>query len=471
MGYPVNHHRVIFGVGNLIMGLVLSIQCSAGLLSAEVQALPSSLQTRYENVQSSIDGRQFDVAADEAEALFLDARATLSDRDAVVRKLRGFVAGLHHQAGNLTAALRHYTRLVSYYSEFSFDPALVEPLHGLAQTYNALGLDEDAEQALLRAQNIAHREDGVYTMEQVAILEDLTDLKQSISVVRRDQQRRYHLRIHEDAFGKDDPNVVPSVLRLARYLDQRAVNVRSHLLLKEYRRRVYRTECHGLYERAIGLMQKTYGSDDPRVIEPMREYAEVLLRHRSSRARAVEVVREVERILVAGSDATVADRAAARVEIADYFNMWNDGRADRLYREAWAMIDYDPDSELARKELFGIPVRLTDVALGESPFPIRVPPLVAEGDQSLFSEVSYTVTVDGRVRNVETVGGNIPIRQANPLRLRMARIKYRPRFVDGEPVPTLGVLHTQKYRVNRYAKKRPIDHVKCTSCTDFQHAW
>ncbi|MEM7364381.1 MAG: hypothetical protein AAF525_10190 [Pseudomonadota bacterium] len=446
---------------------MLSVSAMANLNASD---LPTSLQNHYEGVQVLVMEGRLKAAADKAEDLYQEARLLLPDTDSTILKLRGYVADRHHRAGNLTFALRHYTYLVSQHSEYSFDVDLVDPLYGLARTYIDLGLEEDAEQALLRAQNITHRDDGVYTLEQVEILEDLTELNRNISAPRRDQQRRYHLRIHEDAFGKDDPNVVPSVLRLARYLDQRAVTVQSHLLMKEYRRRVYRTECHGLYERAIDLLKQAHGPADPRLIEPMREYAEVLFHHKSSRQRAYALMQEIEGILGNHPDVTPAERAKARVEVADYYNKWNDGRAVKLYREAWDMIADDPVHEIAREELFGTPVRLTHLSLAESAFPVRTRPLLAQGED-IYSEVSYTVTADGRVRSVETVGGNVTIRDANPLRLRMARIKYRPRFVDGEPVSTLGVIHTQAYHVNRYAKRRPIDHIKCTSCTDFSYAW
>lgn len=467
MGFECCQRRRLSGLGGVVFALLLYAPAFATINDEQLLALSESARTQHQVVQDLITRERVSDAADEAERFYVAARVELPEGHALLPRVRTFVADTHLLAGNLTSALRHYTNVVAGYSEYSFDVELVEPLHGLAQTYIGLGLDEDAEQALLRAQNLSHRDDGVYTLEQVEILEDITDLKQDISVVRRDQQRRYHLRIHEDAFGKDDPKLVPSMLRLARYLDERAVDVQSHLLTREYRRRVYRTECYGLYERAIGLIKDAYGESDPRLIEPMLEYAEVLHRHQSSRHRANKLVRDIEKIVTAQPGATQVERAEARVAVADYYNMWNDGRASRLYREAWDMLADDPAFEIARNELFDTPVRLTETALGERQYPVRARPLLAETNEDLYSEVSYTVTADGKVRNVETIGGNVPTRKAVPLRLKMARIKYRPRFVDGEPVSTEGVVHVQPYKVNRYAKKRPIDHIKCTSCTQF----
>lgn len=418
----------------------------------QVSALPDTVRNHYVLSEELVREENFSAATHHVDAMISQwAQPEPVDIEAILQ-LYDYAGDVYLKAGDLESALRHFDKAVTAYEGESFSAELVMPLQGLAVTYMRLGMVDEAEQMLLRAQNIMHRHQGVYSLEQLKVLEELTALKdQTVPEYKLDALYRYHLRIHESAFGRHDSRSVSSMLRLAEYLGERAVNLRYRP--NGYKRRVFRQNSHELFERAIEVLKTEYGPHSPRLLQPIRDYASMLYRHRgrydrsmAGKRRSVELIREVEQIIAAQPDVTQADLAAARVAVADLYVIWGKGGALQIYREAWDMIGDDPQFDVVRQELFGEPVRLTNRTLSEKPEYVRAPPLMANGEP-LFSEIAFKVAANGRVRKTETVGGNVPFWRTFRLKEKLEGAKYRPRFVDGEPVATEGLVHVQPYRV------------------------
>ncbi|MEM7364382.1 MAG: hypothetical protein AAF525_10195 [Pseudomonadota bacterium] len=413
----------------------------------QLTGLPESIINQYTAAEELVKKREYVAAGHQVESMI----AALPDTSALVFHLHHYAGDIYLKANDLESALRHLNSAVVANGSESFSSDLVGPLQVLAMIYLRLEMVEEAEQALLRAQNITHRHKGVYTTQQLEILEELTALK-ARNLIEAEQERlyRYHLRIHENAFGSGDVRTTPSVLRLAHHLGDKAVRLRYGP--NGYKRRVYRQESHKLFERAIESMKAEHGPHSPLLLQPLRDYVSMLYRHRgrydrrmAGKRRSIEIIREIEQIIAAQPDVTQADLAAARVAIADLYVIWGKPGALRVYQEAWDMIADDPELELARQELFGEPVRLTNRTLGERPEYVRAPPLKANGEP-LYSEIEFKVAANGRVRKTETVGGNVPYWRTYRLQQKLEGMKYRPRFVDGEPVETEGLVHVQPYK-------------------------
>ena len=96
-----------------------------------------------------------------------------ADTDRLIRQ-----AQQHEADGEFQEAADTWQSVASMTAEQSgnFDIALFEPLMGQGRSLSALGHYEDAENAFQNAQNIVHRNEGVFTVRQLAIVEELTEI-------------------------------------------------------------------------------------------------------------------------------------------------------------------------------------------------------------------------------------------------------------------------------------------------------
>ncbi len=94
-----------------------------------------------------------------------------TDTDRLIRQ-----AQQHEADGEFQEAADTWQSVASMTAELSgnFDIALFEPLMGQGRSLSALGQYEDAMNAFQNAQNIVHRNEGVFSVRQLAIVEELT---------------------------------------------------------------------------------------------------------------------------------------------------------------------------------------------------------------------------------------------------------------------------------------------------------
>ena len=96
-----------------------------------------------------------------------------TDTDRVIRQ-----AQQHEADGEFQEAADAWQSAASMTADQSgnFDIALFEPLMGQGRSLSALGHYEDAVNAFQNAQNVVHRNEGVFTVRQLAIVEELTEI-------------------------------------------------------------------------------------------------------------------------------------------------------------------------------------------------------------------------------------------------------------------------------------------------------
>lgn len=96
-----------------------------------------------------------------------------TDTDRLIRQ-----AEQHEVDGEFQEAADAWQSVASMTADQSgnFDIALFEPLMGQGRSLSALGLYEDAVNAFQNAQNVVHRNEGVFTVRQLAIVEELTEI-------------------------------------------------------------------------------------------------------------------------------------------------------------------------------------------------------------------------------------------------------------------------------------------------------
>lgn len=325
---------------------------------------------------------------------------------------------------------------------------------------------EEAEDALRHAQNIAHRNQGVYATEQLPTLRLLTEVLTSTGQGKdADQTQRFLLRVNEQAYGAASEEMIPSLTEVGDYFAKRGRTIPTGNTTRNtnvfmvgrnrsidldssdadiaYRARIFR-EAESAFERSIEIIQDKYGPTDLRLVEPLKGLSQTKFLEGYARTYSEKPMEQMAAIVQQNPGADVGDKAKAWVDLADLYIKTEDPRAHETYKKAWDLLADEAHEEL-RYELFGKPVRLLP-EFNFRPSLTRYPQGAEPGDQ-LFVDMSYTITETGRVRQVEITDSNIPLRDQKSTRLAVQLMKFRPRLIDGAPVRTEGLTLHQTFTV------------------------
>lgn len=411
----------------------------------------------FRTVVDRIDNRAYPAA----EMALASMLANSEDLDDTIRArmlanlavLKAVNAGEEEALLDLTAAIE----LVET-TRGPFDRQLIDLLMTKAEISRSVESFEIAEEALRRAQHIAHRHDGVYTPNQLPIVEALTyvHLEQGL-VLDADREQRFNLRISEQVHGEDSAEIVPVLRQVGSYFANRANSLptaatisskefqsQAEAFTDQYRYSLFR-EAIDLYDRAINIVENTRGPDDIALVPVLRGLANARLMQRTSPRYAERAMERATDIIINHPGTDVADHARALVELGDMYTITADTRAEEMYLEAWNLLSASEDLMDVRNDLFGTPKRL---------FPDRIPvialdrqPISVEEGDPLFANVEYSVVDNGRVARVRVIDGNVPNEKKNMLRRHLRLARFRPRIVDGEMVSTEGLTLHQTFEV------------------------
>lgn len=265
----------------------------------------------------------------------------------------------------------------------AYDPGLPETLVALGLARLARQDYVGAEAALERALHTTRVNNGLYSVEQLPILERLVDINTAThDYLGVNQNYHYLFWLSKRIYGTDDPRLLAEIDRMGRWhLAAFAEDVddmpMSHLFAAD-----------DLYRRAVDIIDGNYGSDDPRLVNAL--YGVVVTKYQIAAqvarieqernildadadeldSRSVRVYRDAgyrERLMIdCFSDGKEAmDRIAAihesndllgteshalaLVHLGDWnllFNKWNSAR--EAYEDAYALLRDDgrPDDEI-----------------------------------------------------------------------------------------------------------------------------
>jgi tetratricopeptide (TPR) repeat protein len=193
------------------------------------------------------------------------------------------LAGQNEQAG---AAYVESIRLVSEHYG-SLDSRLVRPLGGLGRLAQKSGNNGEAVELFTQARYLLRRSEGLYTLQQVPILESTANALAAMGEPESaGRKQRIVLELYVREYGTTSPELVAPLMRLGNWngllyqslspaaqakmvclIDRRAVpdtSTSSQCVLPGQR---------DLYRAAIAIIEKNYGVDDPRLIGPLRAMA------------------------------------------------------------------------------------------------------------------------------------------------------------------------------------------------------
>ena len=342
---------------------------------------------------------------------------------------------------------------------------LLPPLVELGQLYGS-GQCDRAIDILDLALEVSRRNDGLFNPQQLEIYQHLLNCYLTLDrPADLDRAQQYALMIDEQRYGQNDMRMLPTLEEAARRYEQGGLYL----------------SARKLHRRAVDIARRNAGDDDLALIGPLRGIARAFrLEYVYGLAMpdvedipysAAEIVsyatfngtdtrldplgeRSLDRavdILRNHPDADPEVFHDTLLELGDWHQLASQHRtALRVYRELWRVLNTaEPTADASRNlELLSNPSAL--VARHRTGVRLRRPPADVERYQQYTVDLKYTVTREGRVKDIAVIESNAP----RDIEIKVARdlkqTRYRPRFLDGEPVDTADLHHRQ----NSYSPRR-----------------
>jgi TonB family protein len=355
-------------------------------------------------------------------------------------------------------------------------PKLLDPLRGLGYTLAAAERHKEAIPPLERALLIDRRSYGLYDMAQQTVLRQLAE---SLLKVGRpaDASRHvaYLLQLGDRVYGKRDPRQVPILSFAASWY----ADLGDFITARD------------IYRHALGVIEQKLGPNDPAAVEPLRELAgtftqelyfstlgvrtQMVERQPTSADGSTNAQREVNprflssegeksleravKILDAQPPSTRDTLIATLLQFGDWYQIKHQPeKALPLYRRAASvnatLVSAEPPPPA------GVTAATSDAEPQPLSFPVRVyyqtpsqatrnTLLPADQVDERFVQVSFTVTDAGEVADAKVTESNGTQRQVADALSAIRAARFRPKFVNGEPVETTGMTNREVFRTRK----------------------
>ena len=340
------------------------------------------------------------------------------------------------------------------------------PLRGLGFTFAAGNRHEEAIPYLDRALLISHRTHGLFHEGQQSILRQLANsLTHTGQPLVAERHVKYMLQVGERRYGQDDPKIVPLMCQVGDWhaevgsFDTARRHYRDAIRLIEDQlgkknvaivlplRRLAASFPKELDFRAKGFIEphEARGLDSPPML-PRRENPRYLSREgQRALLRALDV-------LEALPDAPQTLLSETLIELGDWYQFRQDPKkALHYYRQAAVVLEeLKRTAPQATQDPLAFPVRVY--------FP--VPSVIARGNrlfadqrEEAFVQLEFDVLADGTVANAIVTGSNTYQRHVSEILDAIRDARFRPKFVDGEPVETTAMSFREVYSVKRLPER------------------
>ena len=363
-----------------------------------------------------------------------------------------------------------------------FEIQLFDPLMQLSKLSIDAGDYETAKDSLQRAQNISHRNEGVYSLKQLEIVDLLTNIALSNAEHKAaNKQQRFAFFVATHNLDNDDPEVLFAYMEMAEWFMNTGQTNRARRILQEATelaqdldqdvlpiamlasktRRLQGSCCSPRQmERAVNDVER---SDPDTLAAAYLEIADLLTLGRNYR-RAADYFQKAHQTspLVGDSDPipitakrTINTVRTTSIETyrvqADMFP--STSRLERMTTEdtlrdlsrkpQWFIFDAggthqgfitDDKNEtsapnLGTKLLVGKPILFSEDQL-ENLLPYRALKKLEE----FIIEASFTVTTTGDLEDIEVTESNAPSKLDRLIVETLKKVYYRPALVTGKPV-------------------------------------
>jgi TonB family protein len=313
---------------------------------------------------------------------------------------------------------------------------------------------------LERALIIGRRSYGLFDPSQQGMLRQLaSSLTHEGRLEDAEKQILYLQRIGEQAYGKRDPRMSPVLCMIGNWY----VDTGKFQLGRDR------------FREAMALVERKLGKNDPALVEPLRSLArsytqEIFFmtqgfapaQERTLEFQGVEPKvmnpkyissdgeKALERALAlldARPDTTPMQLTETLIQLGDWFQLKHQPeKALAHYRRAAGVVASmsSPSPEFAAALTF--PVR---IYYPLPPLAMRNRQLSRDQVEEKYVSVEFTVTGTGDVQDAKVIEQNGTSRQASETLEAIRASRFRPKFVDGEPVDTQGVVNREVFKTRR----------------------
>ncbi|MFK7886926.1 MAG: tetratricopeptide repeat protein [Gammaproteobacteria bacterium] len=384
---------------------------------------------RYQREWEALnDERRHQEAADLAITWYNDAVIQFGEHSAPAAAALRYQGDSYLSMNNAVLAAKAYNDSIkaAERSVGVFDSSLVSPLTSLGMVYLEQGDYDASVSALMRAKDITHRNQGIFNLEQSVIVDVLTETYANQGELRQaTREQKFLLGTAAKTYGDANPELVPALQKWAKW------NARIGRY-PDARRNFY---------RAIDILEETYGPNDLRIVETLNMIARSFYDNTNTHhpregsvalRRAVEIYRQQEFV-------DQADLLRQQSRLADWYMLaQRRTRGVRTYSEAIAEAKATGLDEETIDATFGLPRVL---GLMRQPLGLTRVQLADLGDDGPHRVIfEFDLDKAGRARNVRVIEDTLDlISVVKTLRLRLVNSVFRPRFVDGQPMPTFGM--------------------------------
>lgn len=380
----------------------------------------------------------------------------------------------------------------------SYDMFLTKPLTQLGKLYINTGKYSDAMQAFRRAQHIMHRNEGVYTLSQLDLVDRISSInvsfKQSLDA---DIQQRFYYTINQKHYGASDPEIIPAMEKMAAWFRNTGQYRKS---LKVYREIV-----------DLLLNHDPVGGRD--LVKALRGIASV--RYLQGNCCPEKSLQQVVDTIRADPSMDFFEEIDAIVELADMNLIKRKiNRAKTLYELAWTMLTRNKEISHHAENLFSNPVQLgvgrkedaidaftsakagnawkfnqgyrpvnfnldrsSDVSMtfGQAeligkPLPLCYPQILDLFNTSnkkdlaeYYIDLDFTVNDVGRATQVAIKNTNAPAVLGRYVKYMLYNTRYRPKLVEGTTVNTEHVAFRQTFTLKHRSVSQPESLLAYTS--------
>ncbi|MFC6634659.1 energy transducer TonB [Microbulbifer taiwanensis] len=345
----------------------------------------------------------------------------------------------------------------------AYGAGMDEQLLGLATALQKAGDHEEAISEFRRAMLINRVNEGLYSLNQIPMIERMIESQIALNQWEdANDNQQYLYWLHARNYGENDPRMLPVINDLSRwhlqaYVEEKGGTLFEHLI-----------SATNLYELAVDIITQNFGANDLRLVDALRGLkatnyylatyqgepqppvvintsfggGDLDAQRRSkldhyrmnSFSTGKNAIARIVDVYQKNPQSPPAASAKAKVELGDWymmFNKWHSAR--KTYGEAYQALWNNGATNQEISDIFGRPAALPAL------------PMLDEDREALsetYVTVSYDVTAFGKARNIQILNAYPVDRVSIRSRVRnvLKRAKFRPRFENGEPVETAGIV-------------------------------
>jgi len=432
----------------------------------------SDLSLSQNTLKSYLDAEDYTTALSAAERFVEIAEQVFHKGSFETAAPRHNLAIIQQELGMFVDAEDNYQDSIRIVEKTlgEYSSTLVIGLSQLGILHYQVGEFADALALFKRAQHITHRNDGVYTLDQLHLVDWISRINLAThETTKADIQQKFYYRINAENYTDADPQMIPALTKLGNWLRQSG----------QYQ------EALRVFGEIVEIMEIGDNHSQLALLPALRAISSTL--YNQGICCPDEPLDRVLEITASSPTTDATDQLEAIIQLADMSLVKKKERkARKLYQRAWMMLGEDVNKSKKVENLFGSPTslginRADDVVeayrkavnishdgqsteyvtpsagsdsffetqkqsgrnLIGTPLPLcysQVLDLVNKKSRKFlpnyYTNLDFSVDQYGKVQNVEIIDSNSPVRLNRYVINMLYSTRYRPRFENGEPVKT-----------------------------------